>query len=152
MRRVVGRHFPSEVVRLEGYARFRVSGELYPGIVGCPGEQTVGLLYRHVDGRSLVLLDRFEGPLYVRRAVTVMRANGTVCRAQAYVVPGHRRDRLSAERWDLQRFEALHLRSFLSTAGLLPKVLGRRPAGPLRARTGHAGRLCRGGNGSSGPR
>jgi hypothetical protein len=75
MRLVAGRHFPSALVRLEGYARFRVRGEVYPGIVSCPGEQT---------------------------------------------------------------------------AGLLPKVLRRRPAAQLRVRTGHAGGLCRGGNGSSG--
>jgi gamma-glutamylcyclotransferase (GGCT)/AIG2-like uncharacterized protein YtfP len=115
MEAVTGRVFPSEPAVLDGYERRRVKGRSYPGVTVAPGRCTRGLLYADVDARSMELLDRFEGALYERRRVPVTTNGRTRVEAEVYVVPESRRDRLSAEAWDPDRFAAEQLASFVQS-------------------------------------
>jgi gamma-glutamylcyclotransferase (GGCT)/AIG2-like uncharacterized protein YtfP len=113
MEAVTGRAFPSEAAVLDGYARFIVRRQAYPGILAAPGAATPGRVYADVDAGSLRRLDRFEGDLYERRRVSVSVAGGECLAAETYVVPATRRHCLSAEPWDIERFIAEELLTFV---------------------------------------
>ncbi len=106
---LTGRRFSSRPAVLEGFARYRVRGRSYPGIVPAPGARTAGVLFDGVDLRSLALLDRFEGDLYERREVWVCAGDGPPLAALTYVVAAGRRQCLGREPWDRDRFVARHL-------------------------------------------
>jgi gamma-glutamylcyclotransferase (GGCT)/AIG2-like uncharacterized protein YtfP len=113
---VVGR-VPARVPAvLEGFARFRVRGASYPGIVARAGARTAGTLWRGLDLDALAALDRFEGALYERRRLPVRTRAGATVVAHVYVVRDARRDVLGPEPWDEARFEREHLARFLSYA------------------------------------
>jgi gamma-glutamylcyclotransferase (GGCT)/AIG2-like uncharacterized protein YtfP len=110
---VIGRVPPREPAVLEGFARYRVRGASYPGIVAEPGARTEGTVWRGLDLDALAALDRFEGALYERRALPVRTRAGFVVRAHVYVVPEARREVLGPEPWDPVRFEREHLAAFV---------------------------------------
>ena len=122
---LTGRFWPAERAVLEGFARYRVRGESFPGIVSAPGARTAGVLYAGVDARSLVLLDRFEGKLYERREVWVCAGEGTRIAALTYVVGPRCRRRLGREPWDRRRFEARHLGAYLAHCAQLRRAARR---------------------------
>ena len=64
MEAVTGHRFASREAMLHGYARFRVKGTSYPGIVEAAGATTDGVLYLDIDAPSLARLDAFEGAFY----------------------------------------------------------------------------------------
>jgi len=109
---VAGRTLPGDPAVLDGYARFLVRGQRFPGIVPYAGANTEGVLYRGVTDEDLARLDRFEGPLYERAALTVRSAGGAR-RAWCYVVAPRQRQRLSELAWDPADFEANYLAGFL---------------------------------------
>ena len=106
---LTGRCFSSRPAVLDGFARYRVRGRSYPGIVPAPGSRTAGVLFGGVDLRSLALLDCFEGDLYVRREVRVRTRDGSLLVAQTYVVAPGRRSLLSRVPWSRAGFAARHL-------------------------------------------
>ena len=71
MHAVTARHFRSQKAILRDYARFRVKGESYPGIIPVTDAITEGILYFNVNEFSLEQLDIFEGDLYERIGVRV---------------------------------------------------------------------------------
>jgi catechol 2,3-dioxygenase-like lactoylglutathione lyase family enzyme/gamma-glutamylcyclotransferase (GGCT)/AIG2-like uncharacterized protein YtfP len=110
---VAGRRFPGEPALLPGYARSMVRGTAHPAIAPAAGASTPGTLYSEVDAASLAALDRFEGELYERLEVAVRTASGEQ-RAFAWVLREERRDLLSGEPWDRERFVVEHLRAWLA--------------------------------------
>jgi gamma-glutamylcyclotransferase (GGCT)/AIG2-like uncharacterized protein YtfP len=115
MRAVTGKIFPAVPAVLFGYARYRIAGESFPGIVKEPGSRTEGTLYRGVDPASMDVLDRFEDEFYARIRVTVRDADGNECEADTYAVPPERRSVLSTLPWDRDAFERGDLDAFLET-------------------------------------
>jgi gamma-glutamylcyclotransferase (GGCT)/AIG2-like uncharacterized protein YtfP len=124
MAAVTGKHFKVLKACLNHYARFRVEGECYPGIVHQTGAATGGVVHCDVDDRSLELLDDFEGELYERIAVRVeLDRNGTMS-AATYIFAREHLQLLSSEAWDFEKFKREHLQEFLKTYkgfSLLPK-------------------------------
>ncbi|UCE87258.1 MAG: gamma-glutamylcyclotransferase [Deltaproteobacteria bacterium] len=114
MEAVTGRRFPRAAGTLRGFARFRVEGEVYPGLVRAPRARTAGVVYTSVDARSLERLDDFEGDLYERRPVQVRLSAGGHASAYAYVVRASGRARISTEPWDRARFVADELQEYLT--------------------------------------
>jgi len=115
MREVTGRSFAGEPAALDGFARYRVRDAHYPGLVPEPGAQTPGTLYRALDAAALAALDRFEGALYARRTLEVVRLrDATPARAEVYVVRDAHRHTLTAEPWDKSDFARDHLAAFLA--------------------------------------
>ncbi|SHF16573.1 Uncharacterized conserved protein YtfP, gamma-glutamylcyclotransferase (GGCT)/AIG2-like family [Desulfacinum infernum DSM 9756] len=104
MEEVAGCRLTSEPGILRGYRRRRVKGQLYPGIAPEAGQAVEGVVYRHVPDSAWLRLDRFEGPMYVRRLVEVESTDGRRERAFAYVVRHSFLDRLGEEDWDFATF------------------------------------------------
>ena len=115
MEAVTGRRFASRKATLRGYARFRVKGASYPGLVEAAGATTDGVLYLDVDAASVVRLDAFEGAFYQRTRVEVYTPEHDRWPAEVYVVPPHHRAHLSSEAWRLDDFRREHLEAFLAS-------------------------------------
>jgi hypothetical protein len=98
---VIGRRPDGAAAVLPGFARYRILGEEFPGLVPCEGAMTDGVMYDGMDRNDLSLTDRFEGAWYERTLVKVSRAGARV-NACVYVVRQEYRDILSTEPWDLE--------------------------------------------------
>lgn len=109
---VTGRSFASVPAVLDGYARYRMRGANYPGIVPTPGARVSGVLYRGLDPQSLARLDRFEGMPYRRAAVRVTTVDGEELDAFAYVVRPAGMAHLCRRPWDPQAFQRRDLGPF----------------------------------------
>jgi gamma-glutamylcyclotransferase (GGCT)/AIG2-like uncharacterized protein YtfP len=113
MQALTGRRFASGAAVLPGFARYRVRGRVYPGVVAEPGGETAGRLYAGLDAATLALLDRFEGELYERRGLPVRTGAGGSARAEVYVVRETLLGALSREPWSLEDFAARELARYL---------------------------------------
>ena len=119
---LTGRRFSSRPAVLEGFARYRVRGRSYPGIVSVPGARTAGVLFDGVDLCSLALLDRFEEDLFERREVRVCAGAGSPLAALTYVVAAGRRQCLGREPWDRERFAARHVATYRAQCAQLRRA------------------------------
>jgi len=113
MRAVTGRDFAGEPATLDGFARYRVRGADYPGLVPEPGARTEGTLFAGLDAEALATLDRFEGALYERGTSDVRKRDGGSAAAQVYVVRESQRHVLSSAPWDKEAFAHDRLAAFL---------------------------------------
>ena len=112
--------------RLEGFARFRVRGAVYPGIRPVRGAWVDGVVYPEVSARSLRLLDVFEGDLYRRETLVVETGAGRLS-ADAWVVRPSRERLLTDRPWEPEPFRRRHLRRYLDRIGRFPmRVAARR--------------------------
>jgi gamma-glutamylcyclotransferase (GGCT)/AIG2-like uncharacterized protein YtfP len=110
---VTGRRFPGQEARLHGFARRCLRGRIYPAVVAAPGALAEGRLYDGLDPATLARLDRFEGPLYVRRQLDVEPEDGAARPAEIYVLAEGARAELRPEPWDPGAFVAQHLAQYL---------------------------------------
>lgn len=88
-RRLLGRDVRGVPAQLVGFVRIPIPGSLYPGLAYAPGRTTEGELLLGVSRRDLAVLDRYEGPQYIRRLVWV-EAHGQKHRAWVYFWRGSR--------------------------------------------------------------
>lgn len=100
---VIGRRPEGAAAVLPGFARYRVLGEEFPGLVPQEGAVTDGIVYDGLDRHELALADHYEGAWYERVEAKIGRA-GVRMDAYVYVVRPEYRDILSAEPWDLERY------------------------------------------------
>ena len=112
MQAVTGKLFPSQSATLREYARYRVRGANYPGIVSTPGAYVEGLLYQGVDPAAVKHLDFFEGDLYRRVSVDVHTKSGIIP-AQTYIIPPDKAHHLSETAWDPDAFRTRDYDTFL---------------------------------------
>ena len=113
---VTGRDFLSIPARLPGYARYRVRGEPYPGIIPAKEAGTEGILYLDLDPAAVNRLYDFEGEWYERVFVRVLTLQGKTAEADTYVFRVEHRHLLTAEEWDREIFESEHLKAFMETS------------------------------------
>lgn len=113
---VIGRRPVGASAVLAGFARYRILGEEFPGLVPCEGSMTDGMVYDGIDRHDLTLTDRFEGAWFERCAVKVSRA-GVRVEAFVYIVRQEYRDILSTEPWDLEWFAKHGRRVARTSAG-----------------------------------
>ena len=114
--RVVQGRYASVVGSIDGYARFAIAGEDYPGMVPSGDARVTGVLYLDVDDVGVARLDQFEGDDYRRESVTVTTADGASREAQTYIYL--RAERLLASPWEpdgfaMQRFLETYCRDRL---------------------------------------
>lgn len=83
--RVVRADYRSAPARLDGYARFAIHDETYPGMVAQAGASVAGVLYFDVAPPDVAALDAFEGIEYRRDMVRVTLDTGETVDAAAYV-------------------------------------------------------------------
>jgi hypothetical protein len=112
LQQVIGRSVAGRPAVLEGYARYRLRNQVYPGIVEHPGGHVTGLLYSGIDAHELERLDAYEGPLYERRSLT-LRVDGEQIEATGYVLRIEHRRLLSNHPWELGAFSRDHLTDYL---------------------------------------
>ncbi|MDY6979643.1 MAG: gamma-glutamylcyclotransferase family protein [Pseudomonadota bacterium] len=98
---------------LNGYARYRLEGEVYPGIIATPGEGLQGTLYQDLSPEIHYKIDHYEDTCYEKRQVRVTTKDGQELFAMAYVIPDEKSRLLSTRRWDQQQFIEQHLENFL---------------------------------------
>ncbi|MDZ7662073.1 gamma-glutamylcyclotransferase family protein [Thiohalophilus sp.] len=110
---ITGRKITGLAAKLPGYARYRLQGEVYPGIVAMPGESLQGTLYPDLDAAAHKKIDHYEDTCYEKREVTVQLDDGRELAALAYVIPDEKSRLLSSQRWDRQKFIEQHLENFL---------------------------------------
>lgn len=104
MAAVCGARFAWQPARLAGHARHPVRNEAYPGMVAAADGTVNGVLYLDVDDAALARLDRFEGPQYERRTVTVALADGSAAAAETYVFRADHAHLLLPGPWDFVAF------------------------------------------------
>ncbi|ORY79058.1 AIG2-like family-domain-containing protein [Protomyces lactucae-debilis] len=100
-------------VILPGYARFRVKGQDYPGVIaaqdapeGSVAEANVsvaGMLVSHLSSYAIKRLDAFEGDEYTRTSVTVLDGTGKRHNCQMYLYKDS--SKLEATVWDFEDFK-----------------------------------------------
>ena len=112
MRSVCGHAFAPMPATLHDFRRRRVSGEVYPAIIPCPGDQVEGALYCGLNATQLALLDAFEGAMYSRVIVDVVTGSGWRS-AHAYLMSPAYRHALTDEPWSLDGFLSEGLRDFI---------------------------------------
>ena len=113
MSAVTGKNFRALKACLKEYARFKLKGESYPGIVSRTGSAIEGMVHCDVDDLSLKLLDDFEGGLYQRVSVRVEVGHGGRLNAEAYIISLEHLHLMSSEPWDFDEFKKDHLQEFL---------------------------------------
>ncbi len=100
LRHLLGRVPPCRRAWLEGYARYTVAGQNYPGIVAEAGAETPGSLLAGIRPGEWTRLDDYESELYERLPLRVRLCNGSACVAYGYVIPQKQRHVLSDAPWD----------------------------------------------------
>jgi gamma-glutamylcyclotransferase (GGCT)/AIG2-like uncharacterized protein YtfP len=96
---------------LQGFQRFCVRGETYPGLVHSAADRVVGVAYFEVTPAQIELLDRFEGHHYRREYVNIT-ISGSVVVCETYLFLAHAR--LTPEPWTLEQFdEASFMRQYV---------------------------------------
>jgi hypothetical protein len=128
MQAVTGRAFAGRPARLPGFARRRLHGLAFPGIVEAPGGEVAGALHAGVDPHALTALDRFEGELYARVRVRVALEGGADAPAWTYVLSALGRPFATEDAWDLASIAARDLDAFLAGCHAFREGLGPGPA------------------------
>jgi gamma-glutamylcyclotransferase (GGCT)/AIG2-like uncharacterized protein YtfP len=110
---VTGQAYAGQEATLHNWARFRVRGSEYPGIV--PKEESVvsGKVYWDLDETAMEKLDAFEGDKYERVIVEVTMPDGTCVEAYAYAIKDDCRKYLSDDPWEFDRFLQNGLEKFI---------------------------------------
>lgn len=104
MSRVSGMPVSGEVASLDGFRRFAVADEDYPGIVACAGRRVEGQLYAGLSEAALRRLDTFEGTYYLRMPVQIKDVNGRRRNAETYVIRPQYQHLLTDRDWDFDHF------------------------------------------------
>lgn len=103
-RAVTGRSLPARPATLAGYARYRLRGLSYPGLIAEVGAVTEGLLITGIGPRELARLDAFEDDFYRRVTLRVSIGAGKLISADVYVIPAEHRDLIDRRPWQLDAF------------------------------------------------
>jgi gamma-glutamylcyclotransferase (GGCT)/AIG2-like uncharacterized protein YtfP len=122
---VTGRRLRAIDAWLDGYARHQVKRAPYPAILPAPDARVHGLAVEGIDGTALARMDDFEGEMYRREPVTVVRAaDGAALPAQAYVLRPRWRSRVADGDWDAdafaRRWRAAYVRACSGASGGAP--------------------------------
>ena len=101
---VTGLDVQAQPAALAGYARYRLAGLGYPGLIAERGAMTEGRLFTGIGARELARLDAFEDDFYRRVTVWVSTRAETGVEAEVYVIPEERLDLIDFRPWTLDAF------------------------------------------------
>nr|WP_320009991.1 gamma-glutamylcyclotransferase family protein [uncultured Desulfobulbus sp.] len=113
MKAVTGQSYDGREAILSNWARFRVRGSEYPGIIHKEEALVSGKVYWDIDETTMSKLDEFEGDKYERVIVEVSLADGTSMEAWAYAIKDECKKMLSDDPWDFDRFMQYGLEKFI---------------------------------------
>lgn len=101
--RVVRGDYHSAPATAQGYARYALADDTYPGMIASPNAAVEGVLYFDVDAQDIVALDAFEGAEYRRDSIDVVINSGETVIACTYIFMAEQR--LSGSPWEPQAFQ-----------------------------------------------
>ncbi|MEO7861003.1 MAG: gamma-glutamylcyclotransferase family protein [Nitrospirales bacterium] len=120
---VTGMVLPWVKAEAPGFAQFRFTDRIYPGLVAREGALTQGRVYTGLSHQVWELLDRFEDPIYRRELVEVYRSDGSKMMSHAYVVPLAQQHLLSSQLWQMDWFSDVHLDGYVSRCRLFYEAI-----------------------------
>jgi gamma-glutamylcyclotransferase (GGCT)/AIG2-like uncharacterized protein YtfP len=103
MQRVSGLTLVGVAATAHGYRRCKVRGEPYPAVLADSDASVNGILYRNLSEAAWHRLDRFEGEMYRRVAISVDTADATIA-AGLYLAHPDFHHRLLADDWSFEEF------------------------------------------------
>ncbi len=104
MEEVSGYRKPGVEAVLEGYIRYRIKREHYPGVIPKSGFHVDGIVYTSVPESAWRRLDSFEGELYQRQTVRVFLNNRNAVYADTYIIKPKYLHLLDDSQWSYQVF------------------------------------------------
>lgn len=113
MKAVTGQAYSGQEATLQDWARYRVRGSEYPGIIREQNSVVTGKVYWGMDQQAIGKLDAFEGDKYERVIVKVTMADGSLEEAYAYAIREDCKKLLSEDPWDFDRFLQNGLEKFI---------------------------------------
>lgn len=113
MAEVSGGDFASFGALAAGFQRFCVRDEQYPGMVAAPAGDVEGVVYENIDPEAVTRLDIFEGDMYARQVISVVRKSDQArVEVMAYIVKPEYRHLLTEKNWSYEEFLATGKRLF----------------------------------------
>lgn len=115
MAQVSGNTFRSQKGTLFQYVRKTVWGEIYPAIFKRNGSSVDGIIYFDISAEAFARLDKFEGPLFVKKKVMMVCDNGENVGTYTYVIAPDSIHQLSDDDWNYEDFLANDKQLFQSS-------------------------------------
>jgi gamma-glutamylcyclotransferase (GGCT)/AIG2-like uncharacterized protein YtfP len=101
--RVVRGTYRAVPATVEGFVRYALSDDTYPGMIAQADATVEGVLYLDVDAQDVAALDAFEGVEYQRVDIAVTLNSGESLIAGTYIFTATHR--LSALPWEPDAFQ-----------------------------------------------
>jgi gamma-glutamylcyclotransferase (GGCT)/AIG2-like uncharacterized protein YtfP len=102
--RIVSEDYLFDSAVLKGYARKKVKGKNYPGLIEQDGSVVEGKIYYDVSEEDFRKLDEYEGEEYVRKKVSVLLESGKNVACFTYLFKKEYFGRLTKNEWALSGF------------------------------------------------
>ena len=113
--KVVQDNYYSSSATLQGYRRFCIKNQSYPGLRQTDGQGKVnGIVYHDINNRDLKLLDAFEGGYYERVPVTVDLENSSI-KSHVYLIRDQYLYLATEKQWDPEDFYKKSIGDFVAT-------------------------------------
>ena len=113
--KVVQGNYYSSTGMLQGYRRFCVKDECYPGLRKAEKDDWVsGIVYHDVDDHDLQRLDFFEGGYYERVPVSISVGNFQI-KSQVYIIRDQYLHLATEHDWDPDDFYKKSIGDFVAT-------------------------------------
>jgi gamma-glutamylcyclotransferase (GGCT)/AIG2-like uncharacterized protein YtfP len=96
---IVSGKYSSNSGVLNGYARKKVKGKNYPGLIEQIGSIVEGLIYYDISEDDSKKLDAYEGEEYARNNISVLLESGKNVKCFTYLFKQEYSDRLMKEDW-----------------------------------------------------
>ena len=114
-KKVVQGNYYSSSATLQGYRRFCIRNQSYPGLRQTGGQDTVnGIVYHDINNQDLKLLDAFEGGYYERVPVTVDLENSSI-KSHVYLIRDQYLYLATEKQWDPEVFYKKSIGDFVAT-------------------------------------
>jgi len=104
MQHVLGRIPEASPAVLRGFARYRMKGYDFPGIVPEADQEVDGTLFTGISATEWKRLDTYEADFYERLGVQVQLHPPETTPAFAYVVPPRNLHLISTDLWELKTY------------------------------------------------
>jgi gamma-glutamylcyclotransferase (GGCT)/AIG2-like uncharacterized protein YtfP len=123
MEAVAGRVLSWVGAEAPGFAQFRFTDRIYPGMIPRAGSTTQGRVYIPLSLDVWKILDRFEDPIYRRSLIEVYQADGSSMTAHAYILPADQQHLLSSDPWQMAWFVETQLEGYVNRCRLFYQAI-----------------------------
>ena len=101
---IVNREYSSDSAVLKVYARKKVKGKNYPGLIEQDGSVVEGKIYYDISEEDFRKLDAYEGEEYARTKVSVQLSSGKSIESFTYLFKKEYFGKLTKSEWALTGF------------------------------------------------